>query len=275
MTTTALTSPLPAANRPTGFGSLVRAEWIKIRSVRSTVWTLVLMLVLAVGVSVLISAVTAAHWSTSDSGSRAGVLRDPVGTIFGGMGLAELVACSLGVLVVTSEYSSGTIRASLLAVPRRWPVLAAKAGAFGLLTLVVGELASFCSFLVGSYLLRHDVPVSLDDPGVLRAVAGGGLFLAAMSVFAMGIGALVRHTAAAVTGVIAFVLVLSPLAGSLPGAVGRHVAAYLPTDAGQLILFTRQAPGQLLSPWQGLAVCAAWGVGLLLAASLLLNRRDV
>ncbi|QMU77970.1 ABC transporter permease [Streptacidiphilus sp. PB12-B1b] len=275
MTTTVLTSPLPAANRPAGFGSLLRAEWIKIRSVRSTVWTLVLMLLLAVGVSVLISAVTANGWATADAAAHASVVRDPVGTIFGGMGLAELVACALGVLVVTSEYSSGTIRASLLAVPRRWPVLAAKAGAFGLLTLVAGELASFGSFAAGAYLLRHDVPVSLRDPGVLRAVAGGGLFLAAMSVVAMGLGALIRHTAAAVTGVIAFVLVLSPLADSLPGTVGRHVAAYLPTNAGQVVLFTHHSSGQLLSPWQGLAVCAAWGVGLMLAAGVLLRRRDV
>ncbi|MBC3840373.1 ABC transporter permease subunit [Streptacidiphilus sp. 4-A2] len=223
----------------------------------------------------LISAVTAHNWAGSGAAARSGVARDPMGTIFGGMGLAELVACSLGALVVTSEYSSGTIRASLLAVPKRWPVLAAKAGAFGLATLAVGELASFGSFLAGAHLLRHDVPVSLGDPGVLRAVTGGGLFLAAMSVFAMGLGALIRHTAAAVTGVIAFVLVLSPLADSLPGPAGQHFAAYLPTNAGQLVLFVHQSPGQLLSPWQGLAVCAAWGLGLLLVASVLLRRRDV
>lgn len=274
--TTALASPtvqLPA--RSGGFTGLLRAEWIKLTSVRSTLWTLALMTVTAIGVSVLISAITASQWKDASTADRQGVVDDPVGTIFGALGLAELVICVLGVLVITSEYSTGTIRASVLAVPRRSPMLVAKAVVFAALTLVVGEIAAFASFFAGAGLLQSHAPVSLDDPGVLRAVAGTGLFLAAMSLVALGAGALIRHTAGAIAGVIGFVLVLSPLASSLPGTVGAHVSAYLPTNAGQLIVFAHPDPDALLTPWWGLAVCALWGVALLAVAAFRLKRRDV
>ncbi|WP_328318519.1 ABC transporter permease [Streptomyces sp. NBC_00388] len=257
------------------FVGLLRAEWIKIRSVRSTLWTLLLMLVTAIGVSVLLTALAASKWDSASPADHRKLLNDPVGAIFGGLGLAELVICVLGVLVVTSEYSSGTIRASVLAVPKRAPMLVAKALVFAALTLVAGEIASFGSFFAGARLLHSHAPIALSDPGVAKAVAGTGLFLAAMGVFALAIGALIRHTAGAVAGVITFVLVLSPLASSLPGTAGRDIAAWLPTNAGQLIAFTHPAADQLLTPWQGLGVCVAWGAGLLVLASVLLRRRDV
>ncbi|MFE6978157.1 ABC transporter permease [Streptomyces sp. NPDC057682] len=275
MTTALVTPTAPLTARGGGFTGLLRAEWIKLTSVRSTLWTLALMTATAVGVSVLISAITAAQWKDSSAADRQGIVEDPVGTIFGALGLAELVICVLGVLVVTSEYSTGTIRASVLAVPRRSPMLVAKALVFAAMALVVGEIASFASFFSGAALLRDHVTVTLDDPGVLRAVAGTGLFLAAMSLVALGVGALVRHTAGAIAGVIGFVLVLSPLASTLPGTVGKHLSAYLPTNAGQLIVFAVPDPEAVLSPWQGLAVCALWGVALLTAAAVLLKRRDV
>ncbi|MFE2373294.1 ABC transporter permease [Streptomyces sp. NPDC059398] len=274
----ALPAALPARSASGGsvpFIGLLRAEWIKIRSVRSTLWTLLLMLVTAVGVSVLLSALAASKWDTASPADHRKILNDPVGAIFGGLGLAELVICVLGVLVVTSEYSSGTIRASVLAVPKRAPMLAAKALVFAALTLVAGEIAAFASFLAGARLLHPHAPIALSDPGVLKAVAGTGLFLAAMGVFALAVGALIRHTAGAVAGVITFVLVLSPLASSLPGTAGRDIAAWLPTNAGQLIAFTHPSADQILTPWQGLGVCAAWGVGLLVLASVLLRKRDV
>ncbi|WP_285570846.1 ABC transporter permease [Streptomyces sp. RTGN2] len=275
MTTTLPSPTLQLPARSGGFTGLLRAEWIKLTSVRSTLWTLALMTVTAIVVSVLISAITASQWDGASTADRQGVVDDPVGTIFGALGLAELVICVLGVLVITSEYSTGTIRASVLAVPRRSPMLVAKAVVFAALTLVVGEIAAFASFFAGAGLLQSHAPVSLDDPGVLRAVAGTGLFLAAMSLVALGAGALIRHTAGAIAGVIGFVLVLSPLASSLPGTVGEHVSAYLPTNAGQLIVFAHPDPEALLNPWQGLAVCAVWGVALLAVASLRLKRRDV
>ncbi|WP_415947312.1 ABC transporter permease [Streptomyces sp. KLOTTS4A1] len=258
-----------------GFLGLLRAEWVKIVSVRSTLWALLLMLVASVGAAVAASAVTVAGWDSASGESRAKVTADPLATIFSAFGVAELIVCVLGVLVITSEYSSSTIRASVLAVPRRTPVLAAKAAAFGLLTLAAGELTALASFFAGSAILQEHAPVALGDPEVLRVVLGSGLFLAAMGLFALGIGALVRHTAGAVAGVLGFLLVLAPLAGSLPASGGQAAAAYLPSNAGQLIVFAHPDPDAVLTPWLGLGVCALWSVAVLALASVLFKRRDV
>lgn len=257
-----------------GFPGLLRAEWVKISSVRSTGWVLLAMLVASVGVSVAACAVTAARWDSVSAAERAKVVADPLSVIFSAFGVGELIVSVLGVLVITSEYSSGTIRASVLAVPRRSPLLVAKAAVFALVTLVAGELTAFASFFAGAALLREHAPVSLGDPEVLRVVVGSGLFLAAMSLFALGVGALVRHTAGAIAAVIGFLLVLAPLAGNLPGALGEKAAAFLPANAGQQIVFAHPDPDHVLGPWQGLGVCVLWGVALLAVASLLLRRRD-
>ncbi|MEV7814195.1 ABC transporter permease [Streptomyces flaveolus] len=258
-----------------GLTVLLRAEWVKISSVRSTAWVLLLMFVASVGVSVAASAVTAAQWGSASPQDRARVVADPLSVIFSAFGVGELIVSVLGVLVITSEYSSGTIRASFLAVPRRTPLLVAKAAVFALVTLVAGEVTAFASFFAGSALLDKHAPVALGDPEVLRVVTGSGLFLAAMSLFALGVGALIRHTAGAIAAVVGFLLVLAPLAGSLPGTAGRDIAAFLPANAGQQIVFAHPSPDHVLTPWQGLGVCALWGVALIAVASVLLRRRDV
>jgi ABC-2 type transport system permease protein len=139
---------------------------------------------------------------------------------------------------------------------------------------VLGVVVSFVSFFIGSAILHAKVAVAIGDPGVTRAVIGGGLYLAMLGLFALAIGAIVRHTAAAITGVIGFVLVLSPLAQLLPGSIGDHIHAYLPAGAGQLIIKTHQAKGDLLTPWQGYGVFAIWTALLLAVALVLLKRRD-
>jgi ABC-type transport system involved in multi-copper enzyme maturation permease subunit len=140
--------------------------------------------------------------------------------------------------------------------------------------LIVGELVAFPSFFLGAAILHSKAPVSVGDPGVLRAVIGAGLYLAVLGIFALAIGAIVRHTAGAITGVIGFVLVLAPLAQLLPGSFGKHVHAYLPSEAGRLIAQARQGPDDLLSPWQGFGVFCLWTALLLAIATYLLNRRD-
>jgi ABC-2 type transport system permease protein len=275
----AIASPGPVrpAAHHVGFGHLLLAEWTKIRSVRSTLWTLLLFVVLTIGITTLLTAVTVATWTSARGGAgrHATIEADPVSFILGaGIGLGQLTICVLGVLIISSEYSSGLIRASLLAVPKRIPVLAAKGTVFAALLIVLAEIVSFGSFFVGSAILHSRVPVSLGDPGASRAVIGAGLYLTVLGLFALAIGALVRHTAGAITGVIFFVLVLTPLAGLLPGSWGQHVYYYLPTQAGSLIANTHQAAGQLLSPWQGFAVFCIWTAVLLTAAGVLLRRRD-
>jgi ABC-2 type transport system permease protein len=159
-------------------------------------------------------------------------------------------------------------------VPRRLTMFAAKAVVFGLLVLVVGVFVSFASFAIGAPIVHSKAPVSLSDPGVLRAVVGGGLYLAMLGLFALAIGGIVRHTAAGITGVIGFVLVLSPLAQLLPGSFGDHVHAYLPSEAGHLIAQAHQGRNDLLTPWQGYGVFCLWTAVLLIVAAVLLKRRD-
>jgi ABC-type transport system involved in multi-copper enzyme maturation permease subunit len=254
----------------------MRAEWTKVRSVRSTVWTLVIFVVVCIGLTALITWLTASHWTGPHAASRdASALSDPVGFILGtGVGLGQLAIAVLGVLVITTEYSTGVIRASLLAVPRRIPMLAAKAVVFAVLLLVVTEIVAFCSFFVGSAILHAHVPVSLGDSGVARAVAGAGLYLTVLGLFALAIGTMIRHTAGAISAAIGVVFVLPILSGLLPGSWGAHINAYLPEQAGTLITHTHEVSGDLLSPWQGFGVLCIWAVLLFAAASYLLARRD-
>jgi ABC-2 type transport system permease protein len=271
---TAQTAPALPAHR-SGFEHLLLAEWTKLRSVRSTLWSLVLLVVITLGFTGLFTALTVAQWSNVDAGQRAQIIADPVGTILGsGIGFGQLTICVLGVLVISSEYSTGVIRSSLLAVPRRIPMLAAKAVVFAALVFVIGEVVAFISFFIGSAVLHSHAPVSLSDPGVTRAVIGTGMYLAVLGLFAMAIGALVRHTAGAITGVIGFVLVLAPLLQLLPGSLGKHIHAYMPSEAGQLITQAHERSGQLLSPWQGFGVFCLWTAVLLAAAFFFLVRRD-
>ncbi len=276
-TTTPIAPAAPAtttyASHP--FGPLLASEWTKIRSVRSTIWALLLLVVLTLGFTTLITGLTVAQWDKNDPSQQADIRADPVSQILGaGFQLSQLTICVLGVLVIASEYSTGMIRASLLAVPKRVPMLAAKSVVFALLVFIVGEIAAFPSFFIGASILHKHAPVALGDPGVLRAVIGAGLYLAVLGLFALAIGALVRHTAGGITGVIGFVLVLAPLAQLLPGSFGKHVHAYLPSEAGQMIARAHQQSGDLLSPWQGLGVFCLWTALLLIAAAYLLERRD-
>jgi ABC-type transport system involved in multi-copper enzyme maturation permease subunit len=269
------TAPAVPVAGPVRFGRLLLSEWTKIRSVRATLWSLLLLVVLTLGFTVLFTWLTVSQWDKADPSQRQRAVADPVSTILGsGFQLSQLAVCVLGVLVITSEYGTGMIRASLLAVPHRIPMLAAKAIVFAVVVFLVGELAAFPSFFLGAAILRSRTPVTLSDPGVLRAVIGAGLYLAVLGLFALAIGALLRHTAAGITGVIAFILVLSPLAQLLPGSVGEHIHAYLPSEAGQLIAFAHRVPGGLLSPWQGFGVFCLWTAVLLAAAAYLLKRRD-
>jgi ABC-2 type transport system permease protein len=265
---------LGAASGRGGFGHLLLSEWTKIRSVRSTVWSLILFVVVTIGFTVLITSLTAASWNKS-GGASSSIVADPAGFILdSGIFLGQLTICVLGALVITTEYSTGVIRASLLAVPKRIPMLAAKAVVFAILTLILAEIVCLGSFGAGSAILHSHVAVSLSNPGVARAVLGTGLYLAVLGQFALAIGALIRHTAGAISTVIGLILVVPILGGLLPGSWGAHVNAYLPAQAGSLISHAHRQSGDLLTPWQGLGVLCLWTAVLLAAAAYLLRRRD-
>jgi ABC-2 type transport system permease protein len=267
--------PQPPARPPPLAAVAVLRVVLELRSVRSTLASLGLLVVLTLGFTALLTWLTVSQWSKADPSQQRQLMADPVGTILGsGFQLSQLTICVLGVLVITSEYATGMIRARLLAVPRRVAMLAAKSVVFAALVFVVGELVAFPSFFIGAAILHGKAPVALGDPGVLRAVAGSGLYLAVLGLFALAIGGLVRHTAAAITGVIGFVLVLAPLAQLLPGSFASTCTPTCPPRPASLIAQAHQGPHDLLTPWQGFGVFCAWTAVLLGAAAYLLQRRD-
>jgi ABC-2 type transport system permease protein len=267
----------PAEGRRAGFGHDMLAEWTKIRSVRSTLWTLIIALIVIIGFTALISWVVVANWNGPHAAARdARAISDPTSIIYGvAIYLGQLAIAVLGVLVVTTEYSTGVIRASLLAVPRRYTMLAAKVLVFTLLMLVLAEVMAFGSFFVGAAILHSHVSVSLSDHDVLRATFGAGLYLVAFGLFALAIGVLIRHTAGAISIAVGVAFVLPILAGLLPDtSFFNHLNAYLPVQAGSQIYVVRPNGAPLLSSWQGLGVLGIYVVVLLGIGAYLFNRRD-
>jgi ABC-2 type transport system permease protein len=181
----------------------------------------------------------------------------------------------LGVLAITSEYSSGTIRASVLAVPRRIPILAAKCAVFAALVFVISEIVVLSAFFIGRAIVATDrITLTLGQPDVIRALIGYGLYLSVLGLFALAIGTMIRHTAGAVATVLGLVLVIFNFMVLLPGNWGAHVYAYTPTVAGMMITNDKPQLGGLLSAWQGIAVFCSWTALLLAAGAWLLRRRD-
>jgi ABC-2 type transport system permease protein len=167
------------------------------------------------------------------------------------------------------------IRSSLLAVPRRVPMLAAKAVVFTVLIVITSEIVVLASFYVGAAILHSHLQVSLSGPGVTRAVLGTGLYLTVLGLFALGVGTLIRHTAGGISAVIGIVLVLPIIANFLPDStVYNHIEAYLPTQAGALITQAHRASGDLLGPWQGFGVLCVYAAIVLIAGAVMLRRRD-
>jgi ABC-2 type transport system permease protein len=268
--------PASPGGARTPWAGLLAAEWTKIRSVRSTVWSLAAFMFVAVGLSLLVAIVLHHNWSQpGPHPAFSKVQQDPTAVIFGlGFALGQLAIGVLGVIVITSEYSSGAIRSSLLAVPKRLEMLAAKATVFTALVLVAAAVTVFAVFFISTSILSSDISITLGQPGVLRATIGGVLYLGLIGLFALSIGGLIRHTAGAIATVIGMMLVVPIVVGFIPGTIAAHVEAYLPTQAGELIGQTSQQSGDLLSPWQGFGVLCLWVAVLLAANGWLLVRRD-
>ena len=257
-----------------GFAGTLRSELVKIRSTRSTYWTLVGLVVITVAVGAL-GSFAAAH--NVDDGADF----DPTNRSLDGLYLGQLVIAALGALTITSEYSTGMISISLTAMPRRAVVFAAKAVAFGLVALVTGLVTSFAAFFVGQALMssKH-INATLGQPHVMRAVIGGALFLTVCGLLAFGIGMIVRHTAGAVTASIALLLVVPLLVTLLPVAWQNDVNKWVPTYAGAQIYATRPDPADpamshMFSAWTGFGVFAMYAAIVLLGAMVAFRRRDV
>jgi hypothetical protein len=248
------------------------AEWTKLRSVRSTLWSLAAAVVFTVGIGALASAIVAHQWPSMSPSDRAGM--HPLDPILPGVQLAQLAGGVLGVLVVTAAYSPGMIRASLTAVPKRLPVLWAKAGVYGAVTLALMAPTVFVTFFVGQALLSgRPIDVSLSGPEVLRAVVGAVLYLTAVGIFGVGLGAIVRNTAGGIAAFAGLMFVLPPLLAVLPSSWGNAAVPYLPLTAGQAVMSVRHGQDSL-APWPGFAVLCGYAAAALVLGALSLLRRD-
>jgi ABC-2 type transport system permease protein len=250
---------------------VVLSEWTKLRSLRSSRLSLLVAVGLVVGLGLLIPYVSVSNW-------RAGsptVGYNSVERSLGGIYLAQLAFGVLGVLLVTGEYSTGMIRATFAAVPRRLPVLWAKLGVFLAVTLVLGTLSCVVAFFGGQAIFasKH-VDASLGDPHVLRAVLGAGLFLAAIGALGVGLGALLRNTAAGIATLTALLFVLPVIVGVLPRSWADAIGKYLPGEAGTAIIAIWPSPEQL-PPWTGFGVLCAYAAVATALAAVMLVRRDV
>jgi ABC-2 type transport system permease protein len=272
-TTIARTGPEHrAAFRPATFGDALRSEWTKLRSLRSTFWALTVTVVLGIGLGAAISAAAAHGYANSSASSK--LSWDPTALSLDGIGIATLAIAVLGVLCISSEYSSGMISTSLIAVPKRGRVLAAKSLAFAAVTFVVGEVTSFAAFFVGQALISGHAPhAALGDPGVARAVVGAGLALTALAVLSVAVGTVLRHPAAAIAAMIALLFVLPAIAQALPDSWRNPVTEFWPTQAGGQLTSVYHAP-HTLQPWPGFGVMCLFTAIVYAIAWTLLDRRD-
>jgi ABC-2 type transport system permease protein len=275
--TSTITPPPPVsvwtqpAFRPATFADVMRSEWTKLRSVRSTYWALIVAAILGIGLSALISGISASHYAT-DPGIRAGW--NPTDRSIRSLEIAQLAFAILGVMVVTGEYSTGMIRTSLAAVPRRSRMLAAKAVVFTTVALVAGEVISFAAFLVGQALISGKAPsASFGQHNVLRAVIGAGLYLAVLALLGTALGVVVRHAAAAIGSIVAVLLVLPGIAAALPTSWSQPIEQWWPTNAGtQVAMISRDS--HTLAAWTGFGVMVGFTAVVLAGAFLLIERRD-
>jgi ABC-2 type transport system permease protein len=250
--------------QPSLLPKFLNSEWNKLRSVRSTYWSLLVAVAAMIGLGALI---TANQSSTHIAGF------DPVSTSLAGVLLAQLAIGVLGVLVVTSEYSTGMIRTTFVAGPQRRTVIAAKAVVFGAVAFIVGTVASFITFFEGQALQGH-YGVSISAPGALRSVIGVGLYLGLLGVFAVGLGTIIRNTAGAIAALFAMILVLPAVFQALPSSIRDAVDKFLPGNAGQSIFHTIRDTSTL-PPWIGLAVFALYAATALTIGLVVVRRRDV
>jgi ABC-2 type transport system permease protein len=263
---------LPHTGRVTQW-RVVRSEWTKLHSLRSTKWSLFAGALLTIALPILFAAVTSSHWGTMSPRERAD--RHPLDIALAGVNVGQLAIAVLGVLVITGEYSTGMIRASFTAVPKRLPVLWAKTGVFGAVSFLLMLPPVLIAFFASQAILsrHHILQISFSDPGVARSVIGGAIFLTLTGIFALGIGAIVRNTAGGIATFAAIFFVIPPLMNVLPTSWNNAISQYLPSEAGRQI-FSLTHGAHSLNPWPGGLLFAGYCALALAIAAVLLVRRD-
>ena len=251
---------------------VIRSEWTKLRSVRSTRWSLLAagLFVLVIGIVVCI--VFEARWPHLSPQDRAHF--KPLRANLVGVNLAQLAFGVLGVMTITGEYSTGMIRSTLSAVPTRLPVLWSKAFVFAVVAFVVSLPAVFIVFFAGQAILAgQHINIALSHAGVARALIGAALYMTVFGLFGLGIGAITRSTPGGISALVAIMFVIPPLVDILPSNITNVVDKFLPSNAGGAVWTITPDP-HTLSPWVGFAVFCAWTALSLVLAAILLRARD-
>ena len=263
--------PAPATVAgPVTQGRVVRAEWTKLRALRSTWWCGLIAVLLIVGLGATIAGSGAPYKISAANSAAVGV-----STVLIGIVIAQLMIGVVGVLAFSGEYGTGMIRATLAVVPSRLPVLWAKLIVLAGLVLPVALLCALADFFAAAAIesSRGGSAISLTDPGVLRTVVGSSLYLTVVVVIGLALGALLRKTAAGLSVFAAVFFVVPIVVGALPHKI-TGFAPYLPSNAGGALWGNPLTTGHALSPWAGFAVLCGYAVVLPAAAAWRLRRRD-
>lgn len=273
---TASSARTPVARTAAGgagkdFGNIVRAEFEKIRTVRSTYWTLLVAFAANIGFAVLAGAVIAPRLSPADR-----IQADDVRLALAGIHLSQVAYGVLGAVVITGEYSSGMIRTTLAAVPRRRTLLAAKALVLSTFTLLTATVSTFAAYLVflASLPANTVAGASLSSPGITRAVFGGALYLTALGLLGFGLGAGLRSSSGAIATLFGVLFVPPLLLDLLPGNWKTDVGPYIPMEAGGQIFVAVPHEADALAPWTGFGVFCLYALVAVAAGVFLVNHRD-
>lgn len=249
---------------------VMRAEWTKLRTQPSAYWSLLTAVTLVVGFGIVYSLLRV----TRPPHGAALASFDPAAISLSGVQLAQIAVGVLGVLLVTSEYSTGLIRTTFAAVPRRLPMLWGKAVLLAAAVAAVSLPAAFAAFAGGqSILSRQHLSVPLSQPGVTRAVIGSALYLAVVGLLGLGLGALIRNAAGGIAALFGLLYGLPLAAGFLPGSMADDVSKYLPANAGQAVTTVQPDPA-MLQPWTGFGVLCAYAAVMLAISAARMRRGD-
>ena len=261
-----------------GIVGALRSEWTKLRTVRSTTWSLAVTVVLVIGIGILATAATASRWRSGQFEDR--LFFDPVSVSLTGYFVGQLALGVLGVLAMSAEYGTGSIRSTFASIPRRPLVLVAKVLVFGAVALVVAEVVSFAAFFIGQALLSGAAPTAtLSRPGVLRAVAGGGLYLTVLGLFALGLASVIRHTAAAITTFVGILFILPLVIAAFPASIGHPIGKFMPLVIGNAMTATTPRGAHVdflpsFAPWTGFGLLCAYTAVSLVIGGVVMVRRD-
>ncbi|MDT3442340.1 MULTISPECIES: ABC transporter permease [unclassified Pseudofrankia] len=252
---------------------VLRSEWTKLTSLRSTMWTMLAALVVTVGFGCLIPAITVSEWHNSTPQERAENFTEPVMTSLAGGYFSQIAIGVLGVLLITGEYSTGMIRTSLGAVPHRLPVLFAKAAVFGVASFALSLVSILTAFFCGQAILHQiGLGVSIGDPHVVRVLLGGAFFVTTIGLLGLALGTLIRSTGGSIAALLGLIFVVPIITGLLPGDWGS-IHKFVP-DGGGEALVTVVRDSDVMTPLGGLVVLLAWIVVGLGAAAYTMVRRD-